>query len=202
MVCFCPSAPSNSQAYDRKAYVGGVANTGSCDEHNSPMSWEIRSSWAEIVCPFLPQRPYHISSSRILQLKHKWFQYAAIPDTVHTFSCVSCTHFKWQQRRNRNKQDMYLMKCMSHNCGSVAFCIPPPAVFVYCHPLLCYVQFRLHAPWGKELSDFICLYNGTHTYGTIEIINNNNIWQSTLLPIITYCVHSGKTQKAPLTEVE
>lgn len=106
-----------------------------------------------------------------------------------------------KEEKGTNK-DMYLMKCMSHNHGSFALCIPPPAVFVYCHPLLCNVQFRLRAPWGKELSDFICLHNGIHTYGTIEIINNNNLWQSTLLPIITYCVHSGKTQKAFLMEVE
>ena len=70
---------------------------------------------------------------------------------------------------------MYLTKCTSHNHGSFTFCIPPPAVFVYCHPLLCYVQFGLCAPQGKELSVSICLCNAIHTYGTAEIINNNNL---------------------------
>lgn len=70
---------------------------------------------------------------------------------------------------------MYQMKCISHNHGSFVFCVPPPAVLVYCHPLLCYVQFELHAPSGKKLSVFIWLYNAIHTYGTIEIINNNNL---------------------------
>lgn len=80
MISSCPSAQKQFPSTWQEG-VGGVANTWSHEEHNSPLWWEVRSSKAGIVCPLLLQRPSHISSSRILQLKHKWFPYAAIPDT-------------------------------------------------------------------------------------------------------------------------
>lgn len=165
---------------------------------------QLWSPRAEIACSFLVRRPFHTSSSNSSNSNTNVFNMLTF-QTLFMHFPVSYTLLlsgSKEKKKEKNEQDMYLMKRTSHNHGSFAFCIPPPAVFVYCHPLLCYLQFGLRAPWGKELSDFICLYNVIHTYGTIEIINSNNLWQRTLLPVITNRVHLCKIWKAFLIQVE